>query len=197
MILLVAFSNAVVLQASRGRIFSDPSALPHNYVGVVLGTSPFVRGGGWNPFFVNRIQAAVTLYQAGKVNLILVSGDNQYRTYNEPAQMRKLLVENGVPESRIIVDAAGYRTLDSIVRAGTVFGWHKFTVISQEFHNHRALFVADHSGLNVVAFNAEDVGGYTGLRQTLREQLARALAVLDVYLLGTEPRELDAVEPTL
>jgi SanA protein len=195
--LLIAFSNTVVLNASRGRIFSQIETVPHNHVGLLLGTSPYMRDGSENPFFRNRVEAAARLYEAGRIDVVLASGDNLYRTYNEPARMRAALVERGIPEDRILVDTAGYRTLDSVVRAGTVFGWKRFTIISQEFHNHRALFVASESNLDAIAFSAEDVGGYAGLRQTLREHLARTLAVLDVHLLGTAPREASRVDMSM
>jgi SanA protein len=178
------------MNSSRGRLYSDIDSIPFNHVGLLLGTSPYMRDGSPNAFFVSRIDAAAELYRRGRIGVILASGDNRYRTYNEPARMREALLERGIPENRIIVDAAGYRTLDSVVRAGSVFGWNRFTIISQEFHNYRALFVAREWNLDPIAFNAEDVGGYTGLRQSLREHLARTLAVLDVYLLGTTPREM-------
>ena len=187
----------MVMNSSRGRVYADIDATPYNPVGLLLGTSPYMKDGSENPFFNSRIDAAVRLYLSGRIDVILASGDNQYRTYNEPARRRAALIERGMPEDRIVVDAAGYRTLDSVVRAGTVFGWRRFTIISQEFHNHRALFVADQSNLDAIAFSAEDVGGYTGLRQTLREHLARTLAVLDVHLLGTTPREASRVDMTL
>ena len=195
-VVLVAFSNTVILGSSQGRLYSEIDSIPYNQIGLLLGTSPYMRDGSANPFFVNRIDAAVRLYEAGRIDMILASGDNRYRDYDEPAYMRDALIERGVPVDRIIVDIAGYRTLDSVVRAGSVFGWTRFTIISQEFHNHRALFIADRSGLDAIAFIADDVAGYTGLHQSLREHLARTLAVLDVYLLGTEPRETGEAELT-
>lgn len=188
-VILVAFSDALILNASRGRVYSEVSSTPYNRVGLVLGTSPYMRNGTTNPFFEHRMDAALALYRAGKISVILVSGDNERRTYNEPARMKEALLERGIPERSLIVDSAGLRTLDSVVRAGSVFRLGRFTIISQGFHNRRALFVARAAGLDAIAFNARDVGGYAGLRQAVREHLARTLAVLDVYLLGTIPSQ--------
>lgn len=196
-VLSIAFANAVVLRASNHRLFSSVEAVPHNRVGLLLGTSPYLPGGRVNPFFVNRIAAAAELYLAGKVEVVVASGDNEHRSYNEPAHMQEALLEAGVPPEAIMVDAAGFRTLDSVVRMESVFGLRQFTVISQEFHNRRALFIAKEFSLDAVAYNARDVGGYSGLRTMAREHLARTLAVLDVYLLGTRPRSGAAAESVL
>lgn len=186
-VLTVAMSNAIVSDVSRDYLFDNSFEIPYNRVGVLLGTSPYMRDGTWNPFFANRVAAAVELYRAGRIDVILASGDNRDRNYNEPAHMRDSLREMGIPAADIVVDVAGYRTLDSVIRAGSVFGHSRFTVISQEFHNPRALYIARQAGYEAVAFNAADVGGYTGLRQVMREHLARTLAVLDVLVLRTQP----------
>lgn len=180
-------SNAIVSDVSRDYLFDTSFEIPYNRVGVLLGTSPCMRDGTRNPFFANRIEAAVELYRAGKIDVILASGDNRNRNYDEPAHMHDSLREMGIPAANIVLDVAGYRTLDSVIRAGTVFGHSRFTIISQEFHNPRALYIAREAGYEAVAFNAVDVGGYTGLRQIMREHLARILAVLDVLVLRTQP----------
>lgn len=189
-LVLVVFANLHVALASEGRVYRTVEAVPVNRVGLLLGTSPFMVGGRLNPFFEHRIRAAVDLLRAGRIEYILASGDNEHRTYNEPAHMKRALMAAGVPESRIVLDFAGFRTLDSVVRASVVFGQERFTVISQEFHTHRALYIARRYAIDAVAFVAEGVEGYTGVRMYLREQLARTLAVLDVQVLGTQPRFL-------
>ena len=86
------------------------------------------------------------LFQAGKISRILVSGDNRRMNYNEPVEMRKALIAHGIPDSVIVMDFAGIRTLDSVIRAKKVFGQDRFTIISQRFHNERALYIAGRNG---------------------------------------------------
>lgn len=189
-LLLVSFSSIQVSRASSGRLYRSVESVPMNRVGLLLGTSPYVVSGRLNPFFRNRIEAAAELYRAGRIEFIIASGDNQHHSYNEPVQMRRALIAAGVPEEAIFLDYAGFRTLDSIVRAAKVFGQHRFTIISQEFHIQRALYIANYYSLDAVAYTARDVSGYTGVRVKAREVLARALALLDLHVLRTEPRFL-------
>ena len=163
--------------------------LPHNRVGLVLGTAQRNRGGGPNPYFTHRINAAAALYHAGKVDHLLLSGDNRHLSYNEPWAMRRALIERGVDSTRITLDFAGFRTLDSMVRAREVFGQRRFTVISQRFHNERAVYIARERGIEAIGFNATDVGTAAGLRTRLREKLARVKVYIDA-LLGIQPHFL-------
>ena len=192
---LVLFANVQIARASEGRVYHAADSIPENSVGLLLGTSPYLVSGRLNPFFEHRIRAAVELLRAGRIEYILASGDNEHRSYNEPVQMKKALLAAGVPEAAIVLDFAGFRTLDSVVRASEVFGQERLTVISQEFHTRRALYIASRYTIDAVAFAADDVGGYTGVRMQLREQLARTLAVLDVQVLGTRPRFLGEPVP--
>jgi SanA protein len=169
-------------------VSADLARVPSNEVGLVLGCSPEVEGGRKNLFFVTRIRAASTLYHAGKVRRLLVSGDNSDPSYDEPSAMADALVAAGVPRERITRDFAGFRTLDSMVRAKEVFGVERVTVISQRFHVERAVFLGRAHGVDAVGFAAADVNGSLGLR--LREIASRVVAVLDVYLVGTRPRLL-------
>lgn len=189
-LVLVVAANLDIGLTTRGGIFTEPRDLPRNEVGLLLGTSPFVRDGRANPFFQSRIRAAVTLLEAGSVSVILASGDNEHRSYNEPLQMRNALVAAGVPEGSIVLDFAGFRTLDSVLRAARVFGQERVTIISQQFHLRRALYIARRNGIDAVAFAAEPVPGTLGVSALLREQLARTLAVLDTRLFRTQPRFL-------
>lgn len=144
-----------------------------------------------NPFFVARVEAAAQLYHAGKVKFLLVSGDNFKRGYNEPADLKAALIAKGVPADRVYCDYAGFRTLDSVIRAKEVFGQDNVTIISQKFHNERALYMARRLGMpESVAFNAEDANRGWMLKMHLRESLARLLAIADVEILKTSPRFL-------
>ena len=178
----VIFCNRAVIKTAEDKMYDDVSAIPFNRVGLLLGTSPKGRTGNPNVFYIRRIEACVALYQAGKIDRILVSGDNSRTTYDEPTCIKEDLIAAGVPDSVIYLDYAGFRTYDSMVRAKEIFGLTSFTIISQPFHNERALYIATRKGLDVVAFNALDVQlRRWQIRMTVREWLARTKAVLDVY----------------
>ena len=173
--------NRAVIKTAEDKMYDDVSAIPFNRVGLLLGTSPKGRTGNPNVFYIRRIEACVALYKAGKIDRILVSGDNSRTTYDEPTCIKEDLVMAGIPDSVIFLDYAGFRTYDSMVRAKEVFGLTSFTIISQPFHNERALYIATRKGLDVIAFNALDVQlRRWQIRMTMREWLARTKAVLDV-----------------
>jgi SanA protein len=178
-----------VRQQTSAFLYDRVEAVPHEHVGVVLGTSQRSRGGGPNQYFANRMEAAAALYHAGKVDHLLLSGDNRYLNYNEPWAMRKALIAAGVDSSHITLDFAGFRTLDSMVRAKEVFGQQRFIVISQRFHNERAVFIARGLGIEALGYNARDVGTAHGLRTMFRERLARVKVYIDA-LLGVQPHFL-------
>lgn len=177
---VIGASHIAVEWASRGKTFNHTQEVRKNKVGLLLGTSKYIKGGRINQFFVNRIEAAVRLYEADKIDYILVSGDNRHASYNEPDVFRKALIERGIPDDCIFLDFAGFRTLDSVVRALEVFGQSEFTVISQQFHNERAIFIARGYGIDAIGYNAGDVPGYHGLKVKAREALARVKVVLDL-----------------
>ncbi|HNX05333.1 MAG TPA: ElyC/SanA/YdcF family protein, partial [Opitutales bacterium] len=127
------------------------------------------------------------IYRAGKVRYLLVSGDNHVAGYDEPSDMADALVAAGVPRSRIVLDYAGFSTLDSVVRAKAVFGQEKITIISQEFHNKRALFIARAHGIDAVACNARQPELVYGIRTMLREQLALVKTLADITILSRKP----------
>ena len=164
--------------------------MPHRRVGLLLGCPKMLSHGRRNFFFRYRIEAAARLFQAGKVDCLLVSGDNLSDGCTEAADMQESLIAAGVPAGKICCDFAGLRTLDSVVRAREIFGQTELTIISQEFHNERAIFIAKRHGLDAIGFNARMPGGFHGFMSLCREQLARVRAVLDAYLLDTQPRFL-------
>lgn len=109
-----------------------------------------------------------------------MSGDNRRNDYNEPEEMKQALIATGIPEQQIILDYAGLRTLDSVIRAHLIFGLERFTLISQEFHNERAIFLAQQNHLQVIGYNAQDVSAYAGFKTNLRELLARVKVFMDI-----------------
>jgi len=159
-------------------------------VGLVLGTSKYVKSGNINQYYQFRINATLELFKERKIEYILVSGDNSTTAYDEPNMFKNDLIKLGVPAERIVLDYAGFRTLDSVVRAKEVFQEENFIIISQPFHNERALYIAKHKGISASAFNAKDVGRNYGFKTQIREKFARVKTLLDLYLLDTKPKFL-------
>ena len=158
--------------------------------GLVLGCSKYTPNGRLNLYFRYRVQKAVELFKAGKVQYLIVSGDNHKNTYDEPTDMKNALVELGVPENQIYCDYAGFSTLDSVVRADKIFGQKELIVVSQDFHNQRAVFIGRTKGMELYGLNAKSVY-VTYSRMTLvREALARVKTLLDVSILQRKPRFL-------
>jgi SanA protein len=183
-----------VERASEPCCHSELQALPPMKAGLVLGCSPTVQGRN-NAFFSTRMDAAVKLYQAGKVKALIVSGDNSTHQYDEPTAMKDSLIARGVPASAIFPDYAGFRTLDSVVRAREVFGQTEFIIVSQAFHNERAVFLARSHGINAHAFNAQGVAIRNAPLTYIREVAARVAAVLDAKVLNTRPKFLGKPVP--
>ena len=121
-------------------------------------------------------------------HVILVSGDNGHQGYDEPTWMRDALVTRGVPASAITMDFAGFRTLDSMARAKAVFGLQRFTIITDDFHEPRAIFLARSYGLDVVGYPSAPVPFARSKMTRAREFISRTVACLEVYVLHTKPR---------
>lgn len=188
-ILIVFVANWRVESKTDNLVYSDVQKIPHRKVGLLLGTSKNLGNGLINLYFQYRIDAATVLFKEGKIDYILISGDNGTKEYNEPEDMKAALVENGIPAERIILDYAGFRTFDSIFRADKIFGQQKFTIISQDFHTRRAIYIAHHLGLDAIGFNAKDVSKNFGFKTQLREKFARTNMFLD-FVFSTKPKFL-------
>lgn len=185
---VVAYANITAVWASRGRIFSDVSQIPVTKVGLVFGTTDRVNGRE-NLYFRYRIDAATEAFHAGKVETLIVSGDNRSsRYYNEPEKMRQALVARGVPAERIVDDDYGLRTLDSVINAKEIFGTDTVLFISQRFQIERAIYLAKAHGINAYGFEARDVEAQAGLKTRIREIGARVKMWLDVNFLDTRPQ---------
>jgi len=186
--LLTLLANRWVINSTDAYVYRNWALLPENDVGLVLGTSPYTGSGKPNPHFYGRIEAAVQLYQIGKIRHIIVSGANPDDTYNEPRQMRRELVKAGIPDNVITMDFAGLRTLDSVARARDVFGLDRVTVITQEYHAYRAVFIGKKINMRIAAYAAPGPG--PRFQPYLREVFARVKAVLDLFVLRTRPKFL-------
>ena len=185
---LMLICNQIVVKNAEGKVFSDIDSIKYNKVGLLLGTTPQARFDRiTNYFFIYRIDAAEELYKAGKIEKILISGDeHSLDGINETECMRDSLVARGVPVNAIILDGKGYRTINSIINANKVYGLRSFTIISQKFHNERAIYQAEHLGLDVEdiqAYNAKDPKTRRAYLTTIREYFARVKLFLDLYLI--------------
>jgi len=189
LLLVMTLCNVAVSCGASPFISSNMADLPNVKTGVVLGTNPYRKGGAKNEYFFNRIDAAVELFQQGKIRDIIVSGDNARNDYNEPLMMKRELVKRGIPDSVIYLDYAGFRTFDSMIRTREVFGQDSFIVISQEFHNKRAVYIARHFGEHAFGYNARAVHNASAYKIQIREFFARTKVFLD-FLTGKQPHFL-------
>jgi len=181
--------DIIIHNDSKNQIFNSTENLPKNKTGLLLGTSKYLSKGVVNQYYANRIDAAVELFNLGLIDIILVSGDNTIKYYDEPTTIKKDLLKRGIPESKIYLDFAGIRTLDSVVRSKEIFGQMCITVISQKFHVERALFIAKRRDIDAVGYIAKDVSFMYGLKTRIREHFARVKMVLDL-IMAEEPHHL-------
>ncbi|WP_300690323.1 ElyC/SanA/YdcF family protein [Chryseobacterium sp.] len=186
-IIFIAWANYSIKNESASFVSYNIKDVPEAKTALLLGTGKTLSNGTPNAYFYNRIKAAADLFKSGKTQYIIVSGDNSTQDYNEPEDMQLALIQQGVPQDRIILDHAGFRTLDSVVRAKDIFGQTKIVIISQKFHNERAVFLAQKNGMEAFGYNAEDVNKYAGLKTNMREYLAKTKVYWDL-LFGVEPK---------
>jgi SanA protein len=178
-----------MVERAKPFIYTSLKEVPKKRAALVLGCSKYLSNNRLNYFYKYRIEAATKLFKAGKVDAIVVSGDNGRKSYDEPTLMREDLVKAGIPAKYIQLDYAGFRTLDSIVRAEAIFDLEDYIIVSQRFHLERAIFIAQEKGYKVIGFAAKDFEGTVwNERMKRRELLARAKAWLDVKIFGVEPK---------
>lgn len=180
--------SAIVSSSAEDRVYDNVQDVPKTDIALLLGTSPTSRiTGKTNYFYVYRLDAAAELYKAGKVKRILVSGDeSSHNGVDETQEMRQGLIDRGLPDQAILCDGKGYRTEASIRNAHENFGLRSFTIISQRFHNERAIYLADHMGLQfdrVQAYNAAQPDHLLSYITYAREYLARVKLFLDLIVI--------------
>jgi SanA protein len=181
--------NYYVRTSTSPLIYSSAKQIPAKPAALLLGTAKYVAHGQQNYFYLYRIRAAVRLWKAGKIKAIIVSGDNGTKYYDEATAMYEDLIRAGVPARYITRDYAGFRTLDSVIRARAVFGLNDFIIITQRFHLERALYIARAKGIQAIGYLAKDLPHTAAAyRMRAREYLARTKAFLDLYILGTDPK---------
>ncbi len=178
---------------THSRIFHSIEDTPTREIALVLGTSKYI-GKTLNAYYTHRINAAQELFEHEKIEALLLSGDNAHRSYNEPWTMRRDMLKAGIPQSRIFLDYAGFRTLDSVIRANKVFNADKFTIVTQAFHCERALFIADFYKIDAICFAVPSPTGISSIKIRSRETLARVKAFIDIYILDLQPKFLGPKE---
>jgi SanA protein len=186
-VLMIFICNKIITDNARGKLYGDSKSIPFNRVGLLLGTAPYLTGGKHNPYYVYRVEAAAKLLKENKIKYLVISGDNSRADYNEPLSMRTDLINAGIDSSVIFLDYAGFRTFDSIVRLKEIFGQDSVTVISQRFHNERAIYTASKKGISAIGFNATGINYASDVRIQLREKLARVKVFLDCWF-GKKPK---------
>ena len=187
--LTIFYCDIQVAASSKDKIYSDVRKVPYNHVGLLPGTGKFLNDSSINPYYKYRIDAAIILMKERKIDYLIISGDNSSANYNEPEMMRGDLIAAGIDSSRSYLEFAGFRTFDSMIRLREIFSQDAVTIISQEFHNQRALYIAKKEGITAIGFNARDVSNSAGLKTQAREKLARVKLFLD-YIFNTEPKFL-------
>jgi SanA protein len=173
------------LQA-QGRVFDNIKNVPHHHVAVVFGAG--VRNGLPTAMLYDRVASAVSLYRAGVVDKLLMSGDNRTIDYNEPAVMRRTATQLGVPDQDIIMDYAGRSTYDTCYRARDIFGLSDAVLVTQRFHLDRAILTCDALGIAAVGYVADRQPYPVSLTwSTLREIPATLNAFLELYIAKPSP----------
>lgn len=181
--------DRAVQAAAAGRLYTDTGRVPYRHTGLLLGTAKYINGTHLNPYYYYRIEAAAALLKSGKIRSLIISGDNSRKDYDEPSDMRADLIERGADSTHIYLDYAGFRTFDSMRRAREIFGQDSVTVISQLWHDERALYIAQREGIDAIGYCARDISARAGIRTRLRERFARVKVFVD-YLVGKEPKFL-------
>lgn len=192
--LTIIIANYGVNKIAHERVFNEVLEVPNCKTALLLGTSKRLRDERINGYYKFRIDAAVALFRSHKIANFIISGDNGSKNYNEPEDMKNDLLSAGIPDSVIYLDYAGFRTFDSIIRAKEIFGQKRLVVVSQKFHNERAVTIGKLYGIEIYGFNAKDVHINRGIKTQIRELFARVKLFLD-YIFNIEPRYLgDKVE---
>ncbi len=186
----VYLCNHIIENYAKPYLYNNLVAIPPKKIGLLLGTSHYLSKGKKNLYFEYRIEAAAKLFHKGKIQYILASGDNHKKNYNEPIKIKQSLIKAGVPKEAIYLDYAGFSTYESIVRCKKVFQEDDIIIISQEFHNERALYIAKVMNMKAIAFNAKDPEFTDYDYVKLREVFARVKAVIDVHILKRKPKFL-------
>jgi SanA protein len=186
---VIYLCNRIIVDTAKENLYSDVNKIPFNKVGLLLGANKYGGHGNNNPYYDYRIEAAINLLKNARIKYIIISGDNSRKDYNEPESMRSDLIKGGVDPANIYLDYAGFRTFDSIIRLKEIFGQDSVTIISQQFHNERAIYTASRVGIVAIGFNAKEAGNVQDKETPWRERFARVKTFLDFWS-GKKPKYL-------
>lgn len=192
---LLLVTNLWVLGQTGERIEHKLAQCPAEQVGIVFGTSHWTRSGRRNPYFEARMSASASLLRLGRVEHLLLSGDNRTLSYNEPIAMWRDLRGREVPEAAMTLDYAGFSTFDTLARAREVFGVERALLITQGWHLPRALFIAESMGIEAQGCAVVEHDAKGQWRLAAREWVARLAMLGDLYLWKREPHFLGPREP--
>lgn len=177
---IILACDIAISNTAAEKLYDNIDSIPKNDVCVVLGTTPYRKGyPNGNPYFNYRVEAAAQLYKKRVIKQIIVSGDSS-KNYDETTKMRNALAKRGVPRKAIIRDTKGQSTIESMRRIKEHFKIERFTLVSQQFQNERAIFLANHMGLDAIGYNARDINVKKGYRVYFREKLARVKVFIDI-----------------
>ncbi len=174
----LVFANLAIVSNAEGKTFDSVTSIPSNRTGLLPGTSKIGRSGGENQYYRFRINATAQLLKSGKIQRVLISGDRT-GDYNEPDDMKTDLIKLGIPADKILLDYTGFSTIESM-RHAKKYDSH-ITVISQKFHNERAIYLGETIGLKVIGYNAKNETAYRGFLTALRERFARVKLFIDIW----------------
>lgn len=182
---IIITCHVMVVNNAKGRTYDNVADVPETEWGVLLATSPITPGGAHNFYFDNRIKAAVDLYKAGKVKKILATGGDYTSEHrfgcDEPQAILDSLVKAGVPDTCVVLDYNGRRTINSIYEIRYTYDLGNVIFISQKYHNERALYQADHMGVEAVGYNAAPSHiRRNRIKNTIREYFARVKLFIDL-----------------
>jgi len=177
---IVITSNIIVNNNAKDKLYTSTTTIPKNKVGVLLGTSKILDGGIKNSFFTYRLNATLALFNAKKIDFVVISSTYESEQNDNPKDFKDELLKKGIPENKIYLDYGGSRTLNSIFNIKEVYNQPSITIISQEFHNERAIYLAEYFGIKAIGFNAQDVTNRLGYKTQIREYFARVKIFIDI-----------------
>lgn len=180
---IIVVCNIIVNSNASGRTYDSIGDISHHNVALLLGPGPTSRySKGPNMFYWNRIHATAYLYKKKKFDILIISGTKR-PGYNEPLMMKKDLMKEGIPSNIIVLDENGSNTYLSMTNLKAIYNEDSAIVISQKWHNQRALYIADHIGINAIGYNAEDSNTLTAHITHFRELLARVKVFFTIMVM--------------
>ncbi|HEY9864851.1 MAG TPA: ElyC/SanA/YdcF family protein [Candidatus Obscuribacterales bacterium] len=194
---LVPFLLTIYIKTvTNNRRFTQPETVPNKPVAIVFGAGVWADGTP-TPMLADRVEGAVELYRLGRVNKILMTGDNGTPEYNEVVAMQQYAERLGVPNKDIRLDYAGFSTYESCYRAKAIFGIERAVLITQKYHLPRAVYTCNQLGIESVGLGTPDWGKFRddSMRfYTQREILAVIKAILELHIVRPKPTFLGPFE---